>query len=156
MLPTTLILGGLDVAAAPASLSRQQRLKQDQRKGGTRRRFARVPKQPGWHRPRFWVHIPSMAFASDIQLVRVTTDVIVDGIATKQLWAAAVPRRLAIGIVLDAIPEGWTAALSKKRLTPSEMALLKMRPGDVREWKKGDPTASALPLRTDKRARAGL
>jgi hypothetical protein len=95
------------------------------------------------------VHIPSMAFASDIQLVRVTTDVIVDGIATKQLWAAAVPRRLAIGIVLDAIPEGWTAALSKKRLTPREMALLKMRPGDVREWKKGDPTASAL--RTDKR-----
>jgi hypothetical protein len=95
-----------------------------------------------------------MAFASDIQLVRVTTHVIVDGITTKKLWAAAVPRQLAVGIVLDAIPEGWTAALLKKRLTPSEMALLKMRPGDVREWKKGDPTASAL--RTDKRARAGL
>jgi hypothetical protein len=95
-----------------------------------------------------------MAFASDIQLVRVTTDVIVDGIATKKLWAAAVPRQLAVGIVLDALPEGWTAALSKKRLTPREMALLKMRPGDVREWKNGDPTAGAL--RTDKRARAGL
>ena len=90
-----------------------------------------------------------MAFASDIRLVRVTTNVIVDGIATKKLWAAAVPRQLAVEIVLDAIPEGWTAALSKKRLTPREMALLKMRPGDVREWKKGDPTASAL--RTDKR-----
>ncbi len=37
----------------------------------------------------------------------------------------------------------------EKRLTPREMALLKMRPGDEREWKKGDPTASAL--RTDKR-----
>jgi hypothetical protein len=101
------------------------------------------------------VHIPSVAFASDIQLVRVTTDVMVDGIATQKLWAAAVPRQLAVGIVLDAIPEGWTAALSKKRLTPSEMALLKMRPGDVREWKKGDPTASALRT-TDKRARAGI
>src|SRR6266566_1399756 len=93
-----------------------------------------------------------MAFASDIQLVRVTTDVMVDGIATKKLWAAAVRRQLAVGIVLDAIPEGWTAALSKKRLTPREMALLKMRPGDMREWKKGDPTASAL--WTDKRQAA--
>jgi hypothetical protein len=101
------------------------------------------------------VHIPSVAFASDIQLVRVTTDVMVDGIGTQKLWAAAVPRQLAVGIVLDAIPEGWTAALSKKRLTPSEMALLKMRPGDVREWKKGDRTASALRT-TDKRARAGI
>jgi hypothetical protein len=54
-----------------------------------------------------------MAFASDIQLVRVTTNVIVDGIATKKLWAAAVPRQLAVGIVLDALLEGWTAALSK-------------------------------------------
>jgi len=32
------------------------------------------------------------------------------------------------------------------------MALLKMRPGDMREWKKGDPTASAL--WTDKRQAA--
>jgi hypothetical protein len=91
-------------------------------------RFMTVPvsvAQPSWHRTRFWVHISSMAFASDIQLVRVTTDVIVDGIARKKLRAAAVPRQLAVGIVLDALPEGWTAALSKKRLTPREMALLK-------------------------------
>ena len=78
----------------------------------------------------------SMAFASDIQLVRVRNDVFIDGIAMKQIWAAAVSRELAVALVLGEVPEGRAAALSKKRLTTREMALLKMRPGDVREVKK--------------------
>ncbi len=87
------------------SRERQQRLKQDQRKGGPGDGLpgSLTSPQPGWHRPRFSLHIPSMAFASDVQLVRVITNVIVDGIATKKFWAAAVPRQLAVGIVLDAL-----------------------------------------------------
>jgi hypothetical protein len=80
-----------------------------------------------------------MAFADEIHLVAVTTDISVDGIVTKQTWAAAVSRELAVGLVLEAAPEGWTATLSEKRLTPHERALLKMRPGDVRQLKKSDP-----------------
>jgi hypothetical protein len=80
-----------------------------------------------------------MEFASDIHLVEVTTDVFVDGIATKQTWAAAVSRDLAVGLVLGAAPEGWSANLLEKRLTPHERAILKMRPGDVRRLKKSDP-----------------
>jgi hypothetical protein len=78
-------------------------------------------------------------FADEIHLVQVTTNIVIDGIAKKQIWAAEVSRKLAVALVLGAVPEGWTATLSEERLTPHKMALLKMRPGDVREWKKSDP-----------------
>jgi hypothetical protein len=73
-----------------------------------------------------------MTFAGEIQFVQVTTDIFVDGIAKKQIWAAAVSRDLAVALVLGAVPEGWTATLSGKRLTPDDLARLKMRRGDVR------------------------
>jgi hypothetical protein len=73
--------------------------------------------------------------AGGVQLVDVTTDIFVNGAAKKQLWAAAIARELAVGLVLGAVPEGWTAILAKARLTPVETEKLKMRPGDVREMR---------------------
>jgi hypothetical protein len=73
--------------------------------------------------------------SSGIQLVDVTTDVFVNGVAQKQLWAAAISRDLAVGLVLGAVPEGWTAILATTRLTPGEIGKLKMRSGDVREMR---------------------
>jgi hypothetical protein len=68
-----------------------------------------------------------------IQLVDVTTDNFTNGVAEKQLWAAAISRDLAVGLVLGAVPEGWTAVLATTRLTPNEIEKLRMRRGDVRE-----------------------
>jgi hypothetical protein len=76
------------------------------------------------------------SLAGGIQLVDVTTDDFVNGFAKKQVWAAAIKRDLAVALVLGAVPEGWTAALSNAHLKPEEVALLKMRPGDVRELRK--------------------
>jgi hypothetical protein len=73
------------------------------------------------------------SLAGGIQLVDVTTDIFERGVAKKQLWAAAISRDLAVGLVLGAVPEGWTATLAATRLTPGETEKLKMRPGDVRE-----------------------
>ena len=67
-----------------------------------------------------------------IQLVRVTTDELIDGVATTQLWAVAAPPEKAVALVLTSVPEGWTVAvLSERRLTPREVASLKLNPGDA-------------------------
>ena len=78
--------------------------------------------------------------AGSIQLVDVTTDIFANGVAKKQLWAAAISRNLAVGLVLGAVPEGWTAVLAATRLTPGEIENLKMKSGDVREM-RGRPEA---------------
>jgi hypothetical protein len=80
-------------------------------------------------------HILDMAqsFADEFHLVEVTTDELVRGLPKKQLWAAAAKREQAILLVLAEVPEGWTAVLLETRLEPEEAALLKLRPGDVRE-----------------------
>jgi hypothetical protein len=61
-------------------------------------------------------------------LVRVTTDD-----REHQLWVAATPREDAITQVLNAVPEGWTAALLSNRLKPAELEVLNLKPGEVRE-----------------------
>jgi hypothetical protein len=66
-----------------------------------------------------------------IHLVRVTTDDRVH-----QLWAVASAREEAVAMVLNAITEGWTAALLSTRLRPTEAAFLKMKPGEIRELKE--------------------
>jgi hypothetical protein len=63
-----------------------------------------------------------------VHLVRVTTDD-----REHQLWVAATARDEAINQVLNAIPEGWTAALLPNRLSPFEVEILNLRPGEVRE-----------------------
>lgn len=65
---------------------------------------------------------------ADVHLVRVTTDD-----REHQLWVACGPRDEAINQVLNAIPDGWTAALLPGSLKPEEITVLKLRPGEVRE-----------------------
>lgn len=83
------------------------------------------------------------SLAGSIQLVDVTTDIFSNGVARKQLWAAAISRELAVGLVLGAVPEGWTAILATTRLTPDEIDKLKMSPGDVREMRGPSETPRA-------------
>jgi hypothetical protein len=72
----------------------------------------------------------------DVQLVEVTTDELIRGLPKKQLWAAAAKPQQAISLVLAEVPEGWAAVLSDVHLKPEEAALLKLKPGDVRQLKQ--------------------
>jgi hypothetical protein len=76
------------------------------------------------------------SFDNGIQLVEVTTDDLVRGVAKKQLWAAAPRPELAVALLLAAVPEGWSAALANGQIKPEEAAVLKMQPGDVHELTK--------------------
>jgi hypothetical protein len=66
--------------------------------------------------------------AVGVHLVRVTTDN-----REHRLWVAAASPEEAVGLVLDAIPEGWTASLLLERLTQAEAETLHLQPGEVRE-----------------------
>jgi hypothetical protein len=77
------------------------------------------------------IRIMAQTYANGLYLVRVTTDD-----RERQLWVAAASREEAVTLVLDTFPEGWSATLLDTRLKPDEVALLKMRPGDVRELSK--------------------
>jgi hypothetical protein len=72
----------------------------------------------------------AQSFVGGFQLVEVTTDELVRGLP-KKLFGS--PLRRASALVLAEVPEGWSAALLDIQLEPEEAALLKMRPGDVRE-----------------------
>lgn len=64
-----------------------------------------------------------------VYLVRVTSDD-----RTHQLWvAAASSDEGALTLVLNRIPEGWTAAVLSNKLKPIEIAALNLKPGQVRE-----------------------
>ena len=66
--------------------------------------------------------------ADGVHLVRVTTDD-----RERRVYATCCARKNAITQVLNAVPEGWTAALLPNRLTTDEVAALALQPGDVRE-----------------------
>ncbi len=68
------------------------------------------------------------ALAGSVHLVRVTTDD-----REHLLYAACGPRDDAVTQVLNAIPEGWTAALLPNQVTPEEVAVLALKAGEVRE-----------------------
>ncbi len=69
-----------------------------------------------------------MASTAGVHVVRVTTDD-----RKHQLWVVATPRDEAVTQVLNAVPEGWTAALLTNQLTPQEVETLNLQPGEVRE-----------------------
>ena len=52
-------------------------------------------------------------------------------------WAAATQQAEAVAIVEKRLPPGWTAILTDGRLTPDQVASLKLRPGGVRQLKFG-------------------
>ncbi|MBC9883517.1 hypothetical protein G8O24_40225 [Bradyrhizobium sp. INPA01-394B] len=69
------------------------------------------------------------SFQPGVYLVRVLTDD-----RTHRLWVAAGSSpEDAVGLVLDAIPEGWSASPALERLTPAEIDGLNLRQGDVQE-----------------------
>ena len=64
-----------------------------------------------------------------VQIVRVLTDD-----RDQHLWLVAAPPDDAVNKVLNAVPEGWAAALlANDVLSPSEAAALHLGPGDIRE-----------------------
>lgn len=68
------------------------------------------------------------SLAGGVHLVRVTTDD-----RERRVYATCAARKDAITQVLNAIPEGWTGALLPNRLTPDEVGVLALKPGEVRE-----------------------
>ena len=64
----------------------------------------------------------------DVQLIRVTMDD-----RAYDVWAAATSSEVAICRVLDAVPEGWSAALLDIKLTSLEREQLKLQAGEVRK-----------------------
>lgn len=74
-------------------------------------------------------------------LVRVTTDD-----RTHQLWvAAASSDEGALTLVLNRIPEGWTAAVLSNKLKPLEIAALNLKPGQAREVSNLTSVAGSSP-----------
>jgi enoyl reductase-like protein len=66
---------------------------------------------------------------SVVYLINVTTDD-----RAHQLWvAAASSEEEALTLVLNSVPEGWTAALLSNKLMPIEIAALNLKPGEVKE-----------------------
>lgn len=77
------------------------------------------------------------SFGSDFTIVEVTTDDL--DRPAKQLWVALAKPSQAITLVLTAVPEGWTANLSARHLTPKQLEALRslgLKPGEVRELTK--------------------
>jgi hypothetical protein len=66
-----------------------------------------------------------------VHLVRVTTDD-----REHRLWVAMGTAESAVSLVLDAIPEGWTASLLSERLTPPEVEALDLKPGEASEIRR--------------------
>ena len=76
-----------------------------------------------------------------IHLVRVTTDN-----REHQLWvAAARSQEEAIQLVLNAVPEGWTAALLSNKPKLAEIEVLNLEPGEVRELTLQRPIRAPKP-----------
>ena len=64
-----------------------------------------------------------------VHLVRVLTDD-----RANRLWvAAASSPEQAVSLVLNAIPEGWSASLAQEQLTPAEVEGLHLKHGEVHQ-----------------------
>ena len=76
-----------------------------------------------------------------VYLVRVTTDD-----RTHQLWvAAASSDEGALTLVLNSIPEGWTAAVLSNTLNRMEIEALNLKPGQAREISNATSVAGSSP-----------
>ena len=69
----------------------------------------------------------SQANANEVCLVRVLTDE-----RMHQVWMVAAAEDRAVSLVLDAVPEGWSASLIDEKLTPQEIGCLRLRPVEIR------------------------
>jgi hypothetical protein len=64
-----------------------------------------------------------------VNLVQVTPDS-----RRRRVWMVAAPREEAVSLVLNAVPEGWAAALLP--LKPILASQLNMQPGEIRELER--------------------
>ena len=64
-------------------------------------------------------------------LVRVLTDDL-----EYEIWVTATSRDEAVSRVLECVPEGGSASLLKEGLSSTEVAVLKLQPGDVRKLRE--------------------
>ena len=71
------------------------------------------------------------SFGNQLTLIEVRTD---SFIPKSQLWVAAAKPEQAITLVLCAVPEGWTAAVTDDRL-PKHRKIPNLNPGEVRALK---------------------
>lgn len=77
----------------------------------------------------------------DLHLVRVTTDE-----RAHQLWAAAAnSQEEALTLVLSVVPDGWTATLVSNKLTQTEIEILNLKAGEVRELTLHRATPTSKP-----------
>jgi hypothetical protein len=75
-------------------------------------------------------------YAAGVQIVIVTMANGPNGAAAQtSIWVAAVPRDRALSAVRAQIPAGCHVELSHWYLTQDQVAKLKLRPGEVREFK---------------------
>jgi hypothetical protein len=73
----------------------------------------------------------AQSYANAVHLVRVITDDL-----EYEIWVTATSRDDAVSRVLDCVPEGWSASLLEQGLSPNEVAVLKLQPGDVRKLRE--------------------
>jgi hypothetical protein len=71
------------------------------------------------------------AWKTDIQIVEVRTDDYTRGLARMEYWAAAAAPEQAMMLVLAAIPDGWTVALSESPARNLPIGF-KLGPGEAR------------------------
>jgi hypothetical protein len=63
--------------------------------------------------------------------------VVATGVGKIEYWVAATQREAAVSAVQPLLAPGWTAVLSDRRLSPKQIAVLKLRPGGARKLKYG-------------------
>jgi hypothetical protein len=76
---------------------------------------------------RFVIRVMRITVAPDIYVVVAKKD------NTIEYWAAATVREEAVAAVEKELPPGWTATLTRRRLTTHRATRLKMRPNSVRK-----------------------
>lgn len=76
--------------------------------------------------------------APGIYVVRVTTDAMVNGVATVQFYATSSPKDEAVATVMRDLPRHWEGELTDTLLKRAHVQRLNMKPGTVREISDAD------------------
>jgi hypothetical protein len=76
--------------------------------------------------------------APGICVVRVKTNVMVEGVAAVQLYATSSAKDEAVATVMRDLPQQWEGELTEIRLTRDHVQRLRMKQGVVREISDAD------------------
>ena len=69
----------------------------------------------------------SKRWAGDVYIVAATRD------SQTDYWVAATQREKAVAAVQQLLTPGWTATLTDRRISPAQVAVLRLRPNGVRK-----------------------